>query len=149
MKAKDFLSRDQQKAVVTAIMEAEKNTSGEIRVHIDEKCRKTPVERAQAVFHTLKMDDTQLRNGVLIYVACQSKVFAIIGDKGINDVVPSDFWNDICSGMAAKFKEGQFAEGIICAVKATGEKLKEFFPYSQDDVNEQPDDISFEGEIKE
>ena len=149
MKAKDFLSRDQQKAVVTAIMEAEKNTSGEIRVHIDEKCRKTPVERAQAVFHILKMDDTQLRNGVLIYVACQSKVFAIIGDKGINDVVPSDFWNGLCSGMAAKFKEAQFAEGIICAVKATGEKLKEFFPYSQDDVNEQPDDISFEAEIKE
>ncbi|MGN1212216.1 MAG: TPM domain-containing protein [Candidatus Cryptobacteroides sp.] len=148
MKAKDFLSRDQQQAVVTAIMDAEKNTSGEIRVHIDERCRKSPVVRAQEVFHALKMDNTKLRNGVLVYVACKSKVFAIIGDKGINDVVPEDFWNDISSGMAAKFKEGQFAEGIIYAVKATGEKLKEFFPYAEDDVNEQPDDISFETESK-
>ena len=88
MKARDLLTADEVKLVTGAIREAEKDTSGEIRVHLDEKCPSAPMERAEAVFNYLGMDKTKLRNGVLIYVACQSKVFAIIGDKGINDAVP-------------------------------------------------------------
>ena len=89
------------------------------------------------------MDRTAARNGVLIYIACQSRVFSIIGDKGINDVVPSDFWKSIISVLAGHFSKHEFADGIIEAIAMTGEKLKTFFPYESDDVNEQTDEISF------
>lgn len=148
MKAKNFLTSEAQKAITDAIFRAEKNTSGEIRVHIDEKCDCNPEIKAQAAFARLGMDRTEKRNGVLIYIACESKVFAIIGDKGINEVVPEGFWNDIIRAMQEEFRRKRFAEGIILAVEAAGEKLKEYFPYMTDDVNEQPDEISFEGDDK-
>lgn len=143
MNAKDFLTGDEIKSVRQAIEEAEKGTSGEIRVHLDEICTGSPMERAEEVFRFLKMDRTKLRNGVLIYVACQSKVFAIIGDKGINDVVPDNFWQDISDVIKKEFQSGRYASGLAGAVRMAGEKLKEFFPYQRDDVNELPDDISF------
>lgn len=143
MKAKDFLSRQQQERLVSAIKEAEKNTSGEIRIHIDDTCSGDPIERAGQVFRFLHMDRTALRNGVLIYVACGSKVFAIIGDKGINEAVPEGFWNEVKEKMAGHFRKGEFAEGLEEAVLAVGSKLKSYFPYREDDINEQPDDISF------
>lgn len=148
MKAKDFLSAQQQERLVTAIKEAEKNTSGEIRIHLDDTCSGDPMKRAGQVFHFLRMDRTALRNGVLIYLACESKVFAIIGDKGINEAVPEGFWNDIKESMTGYFRKGEFTEGLESAVLAVGEKLKSYFPYSKDDVNEQPDDISFGGNNK-
>jgi len=140
MKAKDLLSPEEQSHVTAAIRQAELGTSGEIRIHIDDR-------KAEAVFRYLKMDRTGLRNGVLIYVACQSKVFAIIGDKGINDAVPAGFWDDVIAVMKAKFSSGHFAEGLSGAVLMAGEKLKEHFPYCDGDVNELPDEISF-GEEK-
>lgn len=143
MKAKDFLTGEEIKSVTQAIAEAEKWTSGEIRVHLDETCTGSPMESAEEVFSFLKMDRTQLRNGVLIYVACQSKVFAIIGDKGINDTVPENFWQDVAEVMKKEFSAGRYASGLSEAVRMAGEKLKEFFPYKADDVNELPDDISF------
>lgn len=143
MRAKDFLTGEEIKSVTQAIVKAEKGTSGEIRIHLDETCATSPLERAEEVFRYLKMDRTRLRNGVLIYVACQSKVFAIIGDKGINDVVPENFWQDISEMMKKEFASGRYASGLAEAVNMAGEKLKEFFPYQTDDVNELPDDISF------
>jgi uncharacterized membrane protein len=92
------------------------------------------------------MERTELRNGVLIYLACESKVFAIIGDKGINDKVPENFWEDVIAAMTVEFRAGRFAEGLSVAALMAGEKLRTFFPYQEDDVNEQPDDISFGGE---
>lgn len=146
MKAKDLLTAEQQRTVIDAIREAELNTSGEIRVHIDDKCSGNPVERAAFVFHEIGMDRTKDRNGVLIYLACKSKVFAIVGDEGIDKVVPEGYWNDVCEAMGKAFREGRFAEGLASAAISAGEKLKEFFPYSEDDVNEQPDEISFSKE---
>ena len=143
MKPKDFLTADQQKIVVDAVRFAEKGTSGEIRIHIDWECSSDPVKRAEEVFGILGMHKTKLRNGVLIYVACNTKVFAIIGDKGINEAVPENFWESVIRIMSARFREGEFAEGLAAAVKAAGEKLKVFFPISSDDINEQPDEISF------
>ena len=143
MKPDKFLTADQQQIVVDAVRMAEKDTSGEIRIHIESRCKGNPVERAEKVFGKLGMHRTERRNGVLIYLACDSKVFAIVGDKGINDIVPDDFWNEISSMMGREFREGRFAEGLAQAVRMVGEKLKEFFPYQQDDVNEQPDEISF------
>ena len=97
------------------------------------------------MFFALGMDKTALRNGVLIYLACESKKFAVIGDKGINDLVPENFWDDVILAMTEEFRAGRFAEGLSAAAVMAGEKLKEFFPYQEDDVNEQPDEISFGG----
>ena len=143
MRPEDFLTADQQKTVVDAVRIAEKGTSGEIRIHIDGECSGDPVKRAEEIFNKLHMNRTKLRNGVLIYVACNSKVFAIIGDKGIDRVVPEHFWKEVIEAMSEEFRNGRFAEGITKAVIMTGEKLRNFFPYQNDDVNEQPDDISF------
>ena len=143
MKPEDFLTADQQATVVDAVRLAEKGTSGEIRIHIDGDCPSTALERAEEVFGKLGMHRTELRNGVLIYLACNTKVFAIIGDKGINDVVPEHFWEDVTAMMSAEFRAGRFTEGLSKGVLMVGEKLKTFFPYQKDDVNEQPDEISF------
>ena len=143
MRPDRFLTADQQMTVVNAVRLAEKGTSGEIRIHINGRCNGDPVKRAEDVFRKLGMHRTELRNGVLIYLACNSKVFAIVGDKGINDIVPEGFWTDITEMMGNEFRNGRFAEGLEKAAVMVGEKLKEYFPYQTDDVNEQPDDISF------
>ena len=143
MRPEDFLTADQQKTVVDAVRSAEKGTSGEIRRHIESECDTDPIKRAEEIFGKLGLHRTVLRNGVLIYVACNTKVFAIIGDKGINEAVPENFWESVIRIMSARFREGEFAEGLAAAVKAAGEKLKVFFPISSDDINEQPDEISF------
>ena len=143
IKPDKFLTAEQQETVVSAVRLAEKGTSGEIRVHIDGTCSGNPVKRAEEVFFKLGMHKTELRNGVLIYLACNSKVFAIIGDKGINDVVPENFWNDIVQAMAEQFRKGDFTAGLSEAALMVGEKLKAYFPYQEDDVNELPDEISY------
>ena len=145
MRPEDFLTADQQKTVVDAVRIAEKGTSGEIRIHIDGECTGDPMKRAEEVFRKLRMDETKLRNGVLIYVACNSKVFAIIGDKGINEAVPAHFWEDVIGEMGPEFRKGRFTDGLSKAVLMAGEKLRLYFPYQTDDVNEQPDEISFGG----
>ena len=143
MRPEDFLTADQQKTVVDAVRLAEKGTSGEIRIHIDGDCPSSALERAEEVFGKLGMHRTKLRNGVLIYLACNGKVFSIVGDKGINDVVPEHFWEDVIAMMGAEFRSGRFTEGLSQGVLMVGEKLQTFFPYQKDDVNEQPDEISF------
>ena len=143
MKPEKLLTAEQQETVVTAVRLAEKGTSGEIRIHIDEDCKGDPVKRAEAVFVKLGMHKTEQRNGVLIYLACNSKVFAIIGDKGINDIVPEGFWNDVAIRMSSHFREGDFTGGLSQACHMVGEKLKDYFPYQENDINELPDEISF------
>ena len=143
MKVKEFIGEQGNTAIVSAIKEAELNTSGEIRVHLENNCKDDPVERAVHIFNHLKMYDTKDRNGVLIYVAIKSKKFAIIGDSGINQSVPSDFWDGIKERMKGHFVAGGYVEGITTAIREAGISLGEFFPYQLDDVNEQPDEISF------
>ena len=143
MKPENFLTAEQQKIVVAAVRLAEKETSGEIRIHIDEDCKGDPVKRAQEVFVKLGMHKTRQRNGVLIYLACNSRVFAIIGDKGINDIVSDGFWNDVADCMSSYFSEGNFTGGLAQTCLMVGEKLKAYFPYKENDINELPDEISF------
>ena len=143
MKPERFLTAEQQEIVVAAVRLAEKDTSGEIRIHIDGECATEPMSRAQEVFGKLGMHKTRLRNGVLIYLACNTKVFAIVGDKGINDIVPENFWEDAASLMRMRFRKGMYTEGLSETAIMIGEKLKEHFPYEPDDINEQPDEISF------
>lgn len=143
MRGRDFLSKEEQGLIVSTIKEAELETSGEIRVHIESKCKADLMQRAVYIFNYLKMYKTAARNGVLIYIDVSNKRFAIIGDCGINSKVPADFWDGIKDTMTEHFKKGQFCEGICSAIKTAGKELKAYFPFQKDDVNEQPDDISF------
>ena len=143
MKASDFFSKEQQAAIIGAIEKAEQNTSGEIRIHIENRCPINILDRTVQVFEKLKMHKTQLRNGVLIYLAIEDKKFAIIGDAGIHAKVGDDFWNHVKEEMLEHFRHGRIVEGIEHAVMQAGIKLKVFFPKQQQDVNELPDDIVF------
>lgn len=138
-----FFRPDEEDRIIRAIQEAEKHTSGEIRVHLEKDCRKPVLDEAARVFHKLKMDKTELRNGVLIFVAPLQKQFAIIGDQGINIKVPEHFWEDVRDVMQQHFRNGNFAEGLCTGIRMAGEKLTYFFPYQTDDTNELPDDISY------
>lgn len=140
---KDKLTEEEKKSIVSAIKEAELNTSGEIRVHLENHCREEVLDRAAEVFATLNMHKTELRNGVLFYLAMKDHQFAILGDRGINQKVPEHFWEDIRDFMIEKFKEGKYAEGLAEGIKMAGNQLKVHFPYQSDDRNELPDDISF------
>lgn len=140
---KDRLSEEDKEIIVQAIQEAEKNTSGEIRVHLENHCKIDVLDRASEVFGTLKMHETKLRNGVLFYLAMKDHQFAILGDSGINQLVPEHFWEEIRDFMVAKFKEGKYAEGLSEGIKMAGHQLKAHFPYQANDRNELPDDISF------
>ncbi len=141
--AKDFFSEDERQQIVEAIKKAELNTSGEIRVHLDKKCDEDVLDRAAFWFEKLKMHKTEQRNSVLFYLAYEDRKFAVLGDAGINQKVPDDFWNAIKDQMLSAFKEGKFAEGLADGIIASGEQLKAHFPYQSDDVNELSDDISF------
>lgn len=143
MKVKEFIGTQGEQQIVKAIKEAELNTSGEIRVHIEAKCPSDPLKRAVYIFNYLKMYNTKARNGVLVYVAVESRKFAIIGDAGINNAVPDNFWDEIKEKMRAAFSAGDYVGGISGAVKEAGNSLKKYFPYQSDDINEQPDEISF------
>lgn len=142
--ARQILNNDEDRRIVEAIRQAELNTSGEIKVHIENHCHDNVEERSLFVFNRLKMDETKQRNGVLIYLAVKDQKFAILGDEGINNVVEDTFWNDIRDMMVAEFKQGRFAEGLEHGILRCGEKLKTYFPYQSDDVNEIPDEISYE-----
>jgi len=143
LKSVRFLSKKDCKRVEEAIIAAEKKTSGEIRVHIESTSGGDPIKAAAQVFNGIGMDKTEQKNGVLIYLAIKDKEFAIIGDQGINEKVSENFWDDVKNEMQGFFKEGKFTEGIIAGVEKSGEKLKEFFPRAEDDVDELPNTISF------
>lgn len=133
----------EQELIANTITDAEKATSGEIRIAVEKHCKGDAFERAAAYFHELGMDKTALHNGVLIYLATEDHKFAIIGDKGINKVVPDDFWETTKIAMRAHFMAGKMAEGIIAGIALAGEKLSTFFPNANDDVNELPNEIVF------
>jgi uncharacterized membrane protein len=138
-----FISKADQSRIVKSIETAELNTSGEIRVHIESNCPGDPVARAVYVFNKLKMFKTRDRNGVLVYIAWKSHKFSIIGDSGINDVVPENFWHDALALLGEHLRTGNNTEGICNAIELAGEKLKAFFPLKSDDTDEQSNEISF------
>lgn len=141
-KVEDFLTKEDEQKIVEAIRMAEKNTSGEIRVHIEKTTSKVPFDRALEVFHELRMDETQLQNGVLIYLAVADRKFVICGDKGINDLVADDFWDTTKEIMKNHFKNGNFKQGLIDGILIAGEQLKKYFPWQDGDTNELSNEIS-------
>lgn len=144
MLGKKPFNKIEEQLILSAIKAAENNTSGEIRLHIEPRCKTDDTyERAIDLFEELGMTETKDRNGVLIYMAIDDKKFAIIGDEGINDVVPENFWNNTKDLMIEQFKQGKIAQGLVVGIHDAGEQLKAFFPFQKDDTNELPDDISY------
>lgn len=143
MGVQNFFSEAEKKQIVAAIGEAELNTSGEIRLHVEGPCKADVLDRAAYIFGKLNMHKTELRNGVLFYLAVKDHKFAILGDAGINAKVPANFWDEIKETVLSHFKEGKYADGLAKGIRMAGEKLKAEFPYASDDVNELSDDISF------
>jgi uncharacterized membrane protein len=143
--ARNLLTDAQEQQLVEAIQKAEEQTSGEIKLHIERTCSKENVlDRAVEVFGMLHMHQTLLRNGVLFYVAYESHKFAVIGDEGINAVVPDDFWDKVKQTVLAHFVEEKYAEGLSLGILMAGDQLKTYFPYDEKgDLNELPDDISY------
>ncbi len=142
---RDFLATQEARRVVQAIERAEHHTSGELRVQLEHRCAGgDPYARARIVFERLGLTDTTARNGVLIYLATRDRVFAVLGDAGIHERVPAGFWDGIVAGLAARFREDAFAEGLIWGIGEIGEQLARYFPYAGEglDQNELPDEIS-------
>ena len=143
MSVKNFFTEEEKTKILQAIQQAEKNTSGEIRVHIEDVCKSNPVEKAEQIFIKLNMQNTHLRNGILFYLAIESKDFTVFGDKGIHEKVGPEFWNSITYKAANKFKTKQYCDGLTEAILECGQQLKIYFPYQQNDINELNDEISF------
>ncbi len=149
MSVKSYFTEEQKLQIKNAIRVAETNTSGEIRVHVEKHCKEDVLDRAAYIFEKLEMHKTELRNGVLFYLAIEDQKFAILGDAGINQKVPDNFWDEIKEDVISNFKEGLFAKGLSEGIVKAGEQLKAHFPYQEDDINELSDDISFGEEKKE
>lgn len=141
--ARRFFSEEDQQRIMQTILEAEKNTSGEIQVHLENSLKKPVLQRASELFDILHMTKTAQRNGVLIYLAVEDKQFAIIGDVGINQKVPPGFWDEIKSHMEMLFRDGRFTDGLCDGIRMAGEQLGKHFPFHKDDIDELPNEISF------
>lgn len=139
---KQFLSKGDEEAIVNAIKEAETNTSGEIRVHIEAHTDEDHFEHALKVFQQLEMHKTDLRNGVLIYIAVDDHQFVILGDEGINTLVVDDFWDQTKNVMQGHFRRGDFKTGLVEGILKAGNELKAHFPYQEDDTDELSNEIS-------
>ncbi len=143
MSVQKYFSVQNKLQIANAIRVAETDTSGEIRVHIEKFCKGDVLDRAAYIFDKLEMHKTKLRNGVLFYLAVEDRKFAILGDVGINQKVPENFWGLITENAVEKFKAAQYADGLAEGIIEAGKQLKEHFPFKQDDVNELSDEISF------
>jgi len=139
---KKFFTEDEQQKIVEEIRQAEEQTSGEIRVHLDRHSAGDVLKKAQKIFYQLWMARTRERNGVLIYLATDHRKFAIVGDEGIHRVVPENYWEEVKEEMQKHFREDKFLAGLCRAIQQIGEKLRAHFPAEKRGVNELPDEIS-------
>jgi uncharacterized membrane protein len=137
-----FFTEEEHSQIIASVKEAEKQTSGEIRLFIEPRCKVEVLDRAAFIFQELGIHNTKHRNGVLFYIAHDDRKFAIIGDAGINTVVEDNFWDNIKEEMQKHFAQGKFAEGLIKGIAQSGEALKKYFPVEDDDTNELPDEIT-------
>jgi len=141
--AKSFFTEQEQYGIVSAIRYWELRTSGEIKIHVENKCRSNPFDKAKKWFNKLNLANTAGKNGVLIYLAVKDQKFAVIGDSGIHDKAHVSFWNSVVYIIEEHFKEELYAIGVKEAIRLVGDELEEHFPYLEGDKNEISDDISF------
>ena len=144
-KSKEFFTAEEKGRIVNAVRDAERMTSGEVRVFVESKCRyMDPLDRAAEIFFNLQMDETDDHNAVLIYVAVKDRQLAVFGDEGIHKKVGMEYWNAEVKKMIDRFKNNSYADGIREVVMDIGAALNTHFPYNNDtDKNELPDDIVF------
>lgn len=143
MSVHKYFTEQDKLQITNAIRVAETNTSGEIRLHVENKCPGDVLDRAAYIFEKLEMHKTELRNGVLFYLAVEDRKFAILGDAGINRKVNDDFWESTKEKVIVHLKDGNYAHGLVDGIMMAGEQLKAHFPYQKNDVNELSDEISF------
>ena len=148
MELKNLLSKPQIKEISSDISKAEMLTSGEIRLHLEEECGGNVESRALEVFYKLKMNKTEHQNGVLLYISYKDQKFAICGDRGIHEKVPQRFWKSLRNSLQRAFKKGKFFEGIVLTIMECGRRLKEYFPYEKDDINELENHVTFKKDLK-
>lgn len=139
-----MLSKEELQQITESIRSAERNTSGEIRVYVARQCKGDPLEAAYHKFTRLKMEATEQRNGVLLYISPADHKAAIWGDRGIHDVARSDFWDKVLAEMLPFFREGRIADGICRGVGSIGELIRSQYPVSENDINELSDDVILE-----
>ena len=144
-KPKTFFSEQEQQQIVAAIQQAEQQTSGEVRVFVESKCRFVdPVDRAKEIFFNLEMQKTEARNATLVYLAVKHRQAAVYGDVGIHEKVGEQFWQSVVRKMLQLFHEEKLAAGVCHGIISLGEALQTHFPYNKDtDKNELPDEIVF------
>ncbi len=143
MSVQNFFTEEEKQKMTDAIIAAELNTSGEVRVHIEGRCKGNAMDSATNWFEKLEMQQTEQRNGVLFYMAVEDQKFAVYGDVGINAKVAENYWDEIREYMKSKINSGQFVDGLLEAILRAGEQLRHYFPYQSDDVNELSNEISF------
>ena len=143
MAVSSFLNKEEKTDILAAISDAEMQTSGEIRLHVESRCTGDVLDRAATVFETLAMQKTELRNGVLFYLATEDRMFAILGDGGIHAAVPDGFWNEVKDIVVGGLVEGKPAKGLASGIRLAGQQLSTHFPVKENDVNELSNDISF------
>lgn len=141
-KVEDFLTASEEARIIEAIRLAERETSGEIRVHLEATCKGDAYVRAQELFHLLKMDNTKEENGILLYLAIESRKFAVIGDRGIHLKVHDAFWQQVKGAMEVRFRESEYTTGLVEGIAMVGKQLATYFPWDVNDVNELPDEIT-------
>lgn len=144
MTQKEFLAALDQPRIVSAIQAAERRTSGEIRVHVQPKGGADIRDTAERTFERLGMTKTELRNGVLLFIATEESRFVILGDEGIDAKVPPGFWDEIAAKLTIRFRNGEFTDGIVDAIASAGEQLASYFPRATDDVDELSNDVSID-----
>ncbi|MEE9371432.1 MAG: TPM domain-containing protein [Saprospiraceae bacterium] len=138
-----FFTKEEGDRIVETIRIAELNTSGEIRVHLEVGCRNRTFEDAVKIFNKLGMKETKQRNGILFLIVPERREFSIYGDVGIHNNVPEGYWAEVIEHVQYKFRAEEFVDGICDGVAMVGDKLKEYFPYKNNDKNELSNEISY------
>ena len=140
----DFIPSDGQRRIADAITAAERHPTGEICVHVTPRCRGNVMKRATKTFNRLHLYTTRRRNAVLIFVAYEDRKFAILGDTGINDVVPDGFWDAEVEELGRFLKAGRQVDGLCEVISHIGERLSQYFPGERDDENELSNEVTFD-----
>ena len=148
MDLESFLNEKEINDLAVIISKAELLTSGEIRLHLEEKCQIDTEARALEVFYSLNMGNTKLKNAVLLYISYGDQKFAICGDKGIHENVSNRFWKSLRNSLRRSFEKKDFFNGISVTIMECGRQLRTYFPYQHDDINELENHVSFEKDLK-
>jgi uncharacterized membrane protein len=139
-----LITPEEQNRLLDKIARIEKRSSGEVRIHVTGRRVKDPLETARSTFTSLGMTRTKRRNGVLVFLSLPSRRFAIVGDQGIDQVTPADYWGRLRDTLAEHFAAGSYCQGLLEIMDRVESVLVEHFPYEKGDVDELPDDISYE-----